>query len=218
MPRFSSKYLGVALVLSLTWGVPQAQEISPAPEVSPKVRSWADRCTDFTTNGWAFKAPANFLPWLEVFSDPGVWLEFTRRGMDPQYYVRSANSMLDPAMVKNYLEWTDPIILEKWSQAMVEPEFITAVYATLFDPGKFMRWAMLPLEPKTWELMLTAARPDTWMKWVNAPFAPDTQAFVSKLADPNTPLRLLQALQDPANYPGLTWIQPPSEPADNRVY
>ena len=125
--------LSLALLGATAWASP------PPPAgggASPQVQRWADRCTDFTANGWAFKSPANFLPWLDVFSDPGIWLEFARRGMDPQSYTRTANSLLDPAMVKNYLEWTDPAIYEKWAKALAEPDFITAVNATLFDPDK----------------------------------------------------------------------------------
>lgn len=206
--------MGLALLASAPWAAADvsndastaSSQATPGP--SPQVQRWADRCTDFTTNGWAFKAPANFLPWLDVFSDPGIWLEFARRGLDPQTYVRTANSLLEPAMVKNYLEWTDPIIYEKWANALAEPQFVTAVNTTLFDPGKFMRWVMLPLDPKPWNILLTAANPETWGKWLSAPFDPRTQALFNKAADPNTLLQLIQAWEDPNNYPGLTVFQP----------
>jgi len=217
--------VALALLLVLPWGdAPQAAgvpatdaSIPSAATVSTPVQRWADRCTDFTTNGWAFKAPANFLPWLEVFSDPGIWLEFAQRGLDPQTYVRSANSLLEPGMVKNYLEWTDPVIYEKWSKALAEPQFITAVNAILFDPGKFMRWVMLPLDPKPWRILLTAVQPETLGKWLNAPADPRTQALLAKAADPNTLLRLLEALRDPGNYPGMSFMTPTSELPDGRA-
>jgi hypothetical protein len=205
--------MALALLVLVPRAAPARAADAPAPSStgpSPQVQRWADRCTDFTTNGWAFKAPANFLPWLDVFSDPGVWLEFARRGLDPQAYVRTASSLLEPDMVKNYLEWTDPVIYEKWTRALAEPQFMTAVNATLFDPGKFMRWVMLPLDPKPWNILLTAVHPETWGKWLSAPLDPRTQALWAKAADPNTPLRLLEALQDPDNYPGLLVLEPAS--------
>jgi hypothetical protein len=91
---------------------------------------------------------------------------------------------------------------------------MTAVSATLFDPGKLMRWVMLPLDPKPWRILLTALHPDTLGKWLNAPLDPRTQALVAKAADPNTPLRLLEALRDPDNYPGMLFMTPSSDTPD----
>jgi hypothetical protein len=175
----------------------------PAVSPSPAVTRWADRCTDFTRNGWAFKAPRNFLQWLEVFSDPGIWLEFARRGMDPQSYVRTLSSLLDPGTVRNYLEWTDPGIYAKWAEAAAQPDFYRAVDAILSDPERAMRWAALPTDARTWHLLATATSPDTLGKWLAAPFHPDTQALVDKALDPHTALQWWQALADPANYPAV---------------
>lgn len=219
--KTNASAMALALLVTLPWaGTPRAADVSAgnapstAASPSPQVQRWADRCTDFTTNGWAFKAPANFLPWLEVFSDPGIWLEFAERGLDPQTYVRTANSLLEPEAVKNQLEWTDPLIYEKWANALAEPQFITAVNATLFDPGKFMRWIMLPLDPKPWGILLKTVHPETLGKWLNAPQDPRTQALLAKAADPNTPLRLLEALRDPDNYPGMLFMTPASLTSD----
>ena len=192
-------------------------EEAPSTATPPgKVQRWADRCTDFTTNGWAFKAPNNFLAWLDVFSDPGIWLEFGKRGLDPQSYVRSANSLLEPAMVKNYLEWTDPVIYEKWAAALADPQFITSVNTTLFDPGRMMRWAMLPLDSKAWDLLLATANPETWLKWLTTPSDPQVQGLYNRLLDPKTAQDLWQALQDPANYPGMLYPEPASTTMDAR--
>ena len=177
--------------------------VQEAPvSVSPKVLRMADRCSDFTTNGWGFKAPNNFLTWLDMFSDPSIWLEYAQRGLDPQTYVRTANSLLEPAAVRNHLEWTDPLIYSKWLGASATPEFYTQVNATLFDPGRMMRWVMLPLDPRPWNILFGAANPETWAKWLNAPFDPKTQALFNKAADPGTWEALLRELQDPKNYPG----------------
>ncbi len=183
-----------------------AQAADPAvPEANPSPASlrWADRCTDFTRNGWAFKSPRNFLQWLEVFSDPGVWLEFGRRGLDPQSYVGSLSTLLDPGTVKNYLEWADPDIYEKWARAAAEPDFYTAVNAILFDPGRAMRWAMLPVDARAWNLLGAALSPETWGKWLMAPFHPKTRELIDKALDPETALKWSQALANPANYPAL---------------
>lgn len=203
--------LPVLVCLAVSW--PGAVRAAAAPsETRDLAERWADRCTDFTANGWAFKAPANFLDWLEVFSDPAVWLELARRGLDPRTFVRSARSALDPAMVRNYLEWTDPRIQEAWARALAGPDFVTAVNATLFDPGRFMRWAMLPLEPRAWEVLRTAVAPGTLARWLSAPWDPETQALFAQAAAPDTTRKLLEALQDPGNYPDMPYLEPASVP------
>ena len=173
-----------------------------AQGVAPKVVRMADRCSDFTTNGWGFKAPNNFLIWLDIFSDPSIWLEYAQRGLDPQTYVRTGNSLLEPAAVRNHLEWTDPMIYSKWLGASSTSDFYTKVSAILFEPERLMRWAMLPVEPRAWNILFGAANPETWMKWINAPADPRTQAFLNRAANPDTWAALIRELQDPKNYPG----------------
>jgi hypothetical protein len=186
----------------LTFNLAQAAE--PPPPVAPAKASstarWADRCTDFTTNGSAFKAPRVFLQWLDVVTDPAIWLEMGNRGLEPQSYVRTLSSLIDPGMPKNFLEWTNPEILDKWAHAATEPDFYTAVNATLFDPGRMMRWAMLPLDARTWKLVGKAVNPQTWMNWATAPADPKTQALVTKAFDPENAAKWLQAWVEPGNY------------------
>jgi hypothetical protein len=201
-------FLSVAPVAALADDPPAAVK-EQADRAAASVTRWADRCTNFTTNGWAFKAPRNVLQWLEVFSDPGIYLEFARRGLDPQSYVTSLSSLLDPGTPRNYLEWTNPEIYSKWGQAAAEPEFYTAVNSILFDPGRMMRWAMLPLDGKVWELAGTALSPSTWVKWLNAPLNPGTQDLIAKAANPETAQRWMEALGDPKNTP---WLSPPVQP------
>lgn len=183
----------------------------PAPEPttqpSSAVVNMADRCSNFTTNTWGFKGPRNFLKWLDVFSDPGIYLEYAKRGMDPQFWVAGLDSLMDPGTPKNYLEWTNPEIYTKWAHAAADPEYYTAVNSILFDPGRMMRWVMLPLDGKTWELAGTALNPTTWLKWLNAPLDPKTQALFAKAANPETAQRWLDALGDPKNAP---WFNAPS--------
>lgn len=181
-----------------------APGVSPALDApSPSVTRWADRCTDLTSSGWAFKAPRNFLQWLEVFSDPGIWLEFGRRGLDPQSYARSLSTLLDPGTAKNFLEWSDPEIYDQWARAAAEPDFYSAVDTILLDPGRLMRWVMLPTDPRSWDLLATAISPETLGKWLTAPLHPKTQDLIKKALDPETALKWSQALTNPENYPAL---------------
>ncbi len=205
--------LAASLAASWAWGGEEPPRSLDTP--TPTVTRWADRCTDFTTNGWAFKSPRNFLPWLEVFSDPAIWLEFGRRGLDPQSYVRSLSSLLDPGTPKNYLEWSDPAIYQQWAQAAAEPDFYNAVNAIVLDPGRYLRWAALPLDPRAWQLLGTALNPETWGKWLTAPVHPATQALINRALDPQTALKWSEALADPQNYPPLRGVRI-AAPADAR--
>lgn len=186
--------------------VPNA-EPGPAADAQTGTQRFADRCTDFTTNSWAFKAPRNFLKWLDVFTDPAIYIEFAGRSLDPQSYVRSLSTILDPGTAKNYLEWTNPEIPAKWAKAAAEPEFYTAVNTILFDPGRLMRWVMLPLDGKAWSVVGKSLDPNTWLKWLYAPTDPKTQALVAKALDPETARLWLDALGDPKNSP---WLSLPS--------
>ena len=182
---------------------------SPAQSSSAPVSStqkFADRCTDFTTNGWAFKAPRNFLKWLDAFTDPAIYLEFADRSLDPQSYVRTLSTMLEPGTPRNYLEWSNPEIFNQWAQAAAQPEYYTAINSILFDPGRMMRWVMLPIDGRAWTVAGKAINPETWLKWLNAPADPKTQELIAKAANPETAQRWLDALGDPKNTP---WFNAP---------
>lgn len=205
-------FLTTLLTAPLTQAAePAVKELPGNPLVATTtILRWADRCTNLTSSGWAFKGPRNFLQWLEVFSDPGIWLEFGRRGLDPQSYVRSLSTCLDPGTPKNFLEWSDPEIYDKWAKALAEPDFYAAVSAILLDPERIARWTQLPVDPRSWSLLATALHPDTAMKWLGAPWHPDTQALVAKILDPETALNWSRALVDPENYPGLRATRQPT--------
>jgi len=84
-----------------------------------------------------------------LFSEPAIYLEFAKRMLDPVSCSRIVGQMLDPATAKNYLEWTDPAIFTKWSQALADSDFYTATLKPLSDPATLMRWATLPIDQRT---------------------------------------------------------------------
>lgn len=174
-----------------------------------RTERWADRCTNFTTTTWAFKAPDNFLKWLDVYSDPAIYVEYARRSLDPDYVLRGGQSLLDAGTARNFLEWADPAIPAKWAGALAQPEFYGAVSAMLFDPGRAMRWAMLPVDPKLWRAAASALAPDTWAKWLALPANPLLAEILAKAQDPITADEWLRELQDPGNYP---FLAAPHEP------
>jgi len=206
-PHFLALALFPLLINAAHAAMPDTPAQSNAGPSSDSTQRWADRCTDFTTNGWAFKAPRNFLKWLDAFTDPAIYLEFTNRSLDPQSYVRTLSSLLDPGTPRNYLEWSNPEIYTQWAQAAAQPEYYTAVNSILFDPGRMMRWVMLPIDARAWNVVGTALSPNTWLKWLNAPLDPKTQELFAKAANPETTRLWLEALGDPNNVP---WFYAPT--------
>jgi hypothetical protein len=198
-----------ATILSATaafGAVPEAQPESPnrqPPGWQPPptaVGEWADRCTDFTVNSWGFKDPKNFVRLIELFSDPAIYLEFANRMQDPESYARSASSLLEPEAVKNYLEWSDPTIYTKWLQATLDPNFYTAALRPFLDMGTYMRWMILPSDPRVWSTGVNMANPAMWLKWLAAPLNPKVLEPLVKLTDVNNGARWLAALGEPTNF------------------
>lgn len=187
---------------------PRSAPVSGGEAPPARVLGMADRCTDFTTNGWAFKSPRNFLQWLDVFSTPDIHLEFARRAMDPRQAVRTMTSLIDPGTPRNYLEWTNPEIYTEWLRSAFDPEFQQAVGSLLFDPDRILRWAALPGDPRAWNLLASAFDPITLGNWLAAPGDPSTRALLEKAADPATFERWTRELTNPDNYAGLTtWLE-----------
>ncbi len=175
-----------------------ATSAEPAP--SARVLTMADRCTDFTTNGWGFKSPRNFLHWLDIFSTPDIHLEFARRALDPLQTVRALNSLLDPGTPRNYLEWTHPELYEGWMRALPEPEFQQAVLGIVGDADRLARWIALPADPRPWRLLADAFSVNTVNAWLTAPTNPATQALFARASDPATFENWVRELADPDNY------------------
>lgn len=199
-----------SLALALTLGSAHAAEPVTMTSHDPSARTlaMADRCTDFTTNGWAFKSPRNFLQWLDVFSTPDIYLEFAQRALDPRQSVRTLSSLLDPGMPRNYLEWTNPAIYAEWARSALDGEFYAAVGTLLADPQRLSRWMELPTDPRLSRLMAKALHPNTLMDWLAAPNDPASQALFAKATDPANLERWLREFSEPGNYAGLyAWIE-----------
>lgn len=199
---------GHAAVAETGQGIPEYKV--PGWQAAPgNIKDWADRCSDFTVNGWGFKDPKNFVKLVELFSDPAIYLEFAQRMQDPEAYVRMLSQMLDPATAKNYLEWGDPVIYTKWSAAMFDPNFLMSVLRPGLDMGTYMRWGTVPLDTRWWAVAMNTMNPALWAKWMAAPLNPKVMEPLYKAADPNTSLKWAQALSDPGNLQGWSrWTAP----------
>jgi len=181
-----------------------------------KPERWADRSTNCTTTTGAFRDPDSFLKWLDVFSDPGVYVEYARRSLDPDYSLRAADSLLDAGTARNFLEWMDPAIPGKWASALAQAPFYSAASATLFDPGRLKRWVMLPTNPELWQAAAAAINPETWVKWLALPANPRLAALIAKAQDPMTSEEWNMELSDRSNYPFLHLVPPSQQRSEGR--
>jgi hypothetical protein len=211
-PIFSGSLL---LASSVYGAAPAPDRLSPAPYIVPgaqpaptSVSGWADRCTDFTINGWGFKDPKNFVKLMQVFSNPAIYLEFARRMQDPESYSRVASLMMDPRTAKNYLEWSDPTIYLKWMQAFIDPGFYLESMRPFLDPSTYIRWMALPVDQRAWSAGVNMMNPAMWMKWMTAGANPRVSEPLVKTSDPEAPIKWLQTAGDPANFHAWTeWWQ-----------
>jgi outer membrane protein OmpA-like peptidoglycan-associated protein len=92
----------------------------------------------------------------------------------------------------------------RWLAATMDPNFYTALFTTLTDPGKTMRWAMLPMDPKLWGMMLNTLNPGMYMKWMMAPLDPRAIQLMTAPFNPTVYLGWLGAGMDPKTY-GPMW-------------
>jgi hypothetical protein len=184
---------------------PQPLEpLSPPVERSPgwqpaptSISAWADRCSDFTINGWGFKDPKNFVKLTQLFSNPAIYLEFSRRMQDPESYARVAGLIMDPRTTENYMEWANPVIYTKWMQALMDPNFYTEAMRPFMDPSTYMHWMALPTDQSAWNVGGNMINPAMWMKWMTAGMNPKVMEPFTKGFGANSSMNEPPPVGDP---------------------
>jgi outer membrane protein OmpA-like peptidoglycan-associated protein len=159
-----------------------AEAAKNSPPQTPE--QWLARMTDFTRNMSAFRDPKVFVPWTNAVTEPGFYVAMSKGMMDPGGWLNMMNSMANPDVVRNYAQFLDPNITIKWVNAGADPAFYTALLTQLSDPGKLMRWGMLPLDPKVWDLTLSMFNPNTYIRWPMAMLDPRAWNLMGTIANP----------------------------------
>jgi len=196
------KHLAVAVLFATSTQVLAQQQV-PAPagvnaEPIPKTpEEWLIRMTDFTKNASAYRDPQVFLPWLNAVTEPSFYVAMGQGIMDPAGWLNMFNSMAHPDAVRNWMWMFDPNVYLKWGNATVDPAFYNAALAILGDPGKLMRWTMLPLDPKLWGLLFNMFNPNLYIKWGVAPMDPRTWQIMGNILNPALYTSYLGAMADP---------------------
>lgn len=198
---------------ALPW--PLAPVSAKVPADTPKSpEEWMTRMTDFTRNASAYKDPRVFVPWSHSVTEPGFYLTAVKGAMEPGGWLNMLNSMAHPDALRNYLGFSDPNIYTRWLQAGVDPAFYTALLTQFTDPGKMMRWAMVPLDPRVLDIMLATVNPNTYMRWGMAAMDPRTWNLMGTVMNPALYTSMLGTLADPdgaarSSNPWLSWRPAP---------
>jgi hypothetical protein len=199
------KLLTAALIVA-TAPVAFAQTApAPAAAGTPQTpEAWLARMTDMTKNMSAYKDPKVFVPFMNAVTEPGFYTTMGTHMMEPGNWLKFMNSMTQPGVYSNVAEFADPAIYTKWLAASLDPNFYTALLTQLSDPGKLMRWAMSPLDPKLLQMGMNTLNPNMYMKWMMSPLDPQALQLMMAPVNPNLYMGWLGASVNPKSY-GPTW-------------
>jgi len=200
IPTFAGQ---AAAKATATTNVPQTPE------------AWLARMTDFSRNLSAFKDPKMFVPWANAVTEPGFYVAMMNGMMDPGGWLNMMNTAAHPDAVRNLVQFADPNIYLKWAAATGDPNFYTALLTQLSDPGKLTRWAMLPVDAKLWNTLLSTLNPNTYIRWGMAGLDPRAWNLAGTMANPALYTGMLGAVVNPNSYGQgtsnwLTWAPQPS--------
>jgi hypothetical protein len=173
---------------------PAAKQIPQTPE------AWLARMTDMTQNMSAYKDPKVFVPFMNAVTEPSFYTSMGLNMMDPGNWLNMANSMTQPGAYTNVAAFADPNIYMKWLAASLDPNFYTALLTQLSDPGKLMRWAMSPADPKVMQMLMKTIDPNMYVKWMMSPLDPRALQLMTAPVNPNLYMSWLGASMNPASY------------------
>ena len=157
---------------------PVAQPQGAAPVAPKTAEQWVNRMTDFTQNASAFKDPAQFAAWANAMTDPSMVTTMGTQMIEPGNMLRSMTTMMQPATTGNYMQFMDPNVAMRWGGAMMNPMWYTQLATSMADPGKMMRWVMLPMDPKMMNMGMQMMDPNLYVKWMMTPTDPRGMALM----------------------------------------
>ncbi len=170
--------------------MPSLSADTPAPAaqnaaVPASTAEWVNYLSDFTRNGDMLADPKKFIAALATVSEPEFLIAASKAMMDPNLYLQSTSTLMDPRAYSNFAKAVDPVVLANWSQALMDPQFISAVQTVVTDPNKLMRWAMAPMDPRALGMLLNTLNPNTYLKFGAAALDPRTLNMAVAPLNPN---------------------------------
>lgn len=188
-----------------------AQSVSPAvpvPAGTPQsAEQWMNRMMDFTQNASAFKDPATFAAWTNAMTDPAMATAMGAHMMEPGNLLRAMTTMMQPGTTANYMQFLDPNIYMRWGGAMMNPMWYTQMAVNMADPGKMMRWMMLPMDPKVWRMGMQMMDPNLYLRWMMTPTDPRAMSLMFAPMNPQLYGSMLGGVLNPqmVGGPNSTW-------------
>ncbi|MFP5381211.1 MAG: OmpA family protein [Gammaproteobacteria bacterium] len=181
---------------------------APAPTGTPKsAEQWMNRMMDFTQNASAFKDPAQFAAWTNAMTDPAMVSAMGTHMMEPGNLLRAMTTMMQPGTTANYMQFLDPNIYLRWGGAMMNPMWYTQMAMNMADPGKMMRWMMLPMDPNVWKMGMQMMDPNLYMKWMMTPTDPRAMSLMFAPMNPQLYGSMVGGVLNPqmVGGPNSTW-------------
>lgn len=146
---------------------------------------WVKYLADFTRNGDMLADPKKFIAALATVSEPEFLIAAGKAMMDPNLYLQSTSTLMDPRAYGNFAKAMDPVVLASWSQALMDPQFISALTTVMTDPNKLMRWLMAPVDPRALGLLMNTLNPNTYLKFAGAALDPRTLNMAATPLNPS---------------------------------
>ena len=170
---------------SLSADAPASAQNTQSAAVPASTAEWVNYLSDFTRNGDMLADPKKFIAALSTVSEPEFLIAAGKAMMDPNLYLQSTGSLMDPRAYSNFAKAMDPVVLASWSQALMDPQFISAAQTVMTDPNKLMRWVMAPMDPRALGMLLNTLNPNTYLKFGAAALDPRTLNMAVAPLNPN---------------------------------
>lgn len=183
--------------------VPAPQTARPA-DVPKSSEEWLIRMTDFSHNGSAFRDPRLLVPWANAMTEPNTAFAAAQGMMDPAGWLNMTNSMVSPDAYRNMAVFADPAVQMRLLGMAMNPALYAQLGTTMMDPGKMMRWVMVPFDPRIQTLGGQFMNPNFYMKWGSGAMDPRAWNLAGNLMHPGTYTGMMGVAMDPRSY-GPTW-------------
>lgn len=206
--------LTIALALCASIAGPSFADSSSQGDKSgmPKTpEEWVQYLSNFTQNADMLVDPKKFVAALSAVTEPQFAVAALSAMMDPNRYMQSVATLMDPRAYANYARTMDPKTVADWIQALMDPQFYTALTYVFTDPNKLYRWLLAPLDPKVMSLALNMLNPNIYLRWGTAGFDPRLWSMLSAGLNPNWYAAWMNTLSSPGSYgPSIgSWMQSP---------
>ncbi len=84
--------------------------------------------------------------WLDAVSEPRIMTALATAAMVPGESSRPLNQAIDPASVRNWAEFVDPLLYWRWQLAGLDPRFNQAIHNRTQDARTPQRGFILPIQ------------------------------------------------------------------------